>query len=72
MTGLMSPSYLGDGAYAGFDGHHVVLYTHDGVRETNRVCLDPATLQAFEAWLARHRANRAVTYVDLPGVEEPR
>lgn len=37
--------YLGDGVYADFDGYHIVLTTEDGVRVTNRICLED---QVFE------------------------
>jgi hypothetical protein len=30
--GLTHESYLGDGAYVGFDGYHVVIYTTDGIQ----------------------------------------
>lgn len=48
--------YLGDGAYVYLDPVGcVVLYTSDGIRETNRVVLEPEVLVAFERWLARLR-----------------
>lgn len=33
--------YLGDGAYAAFDGYALVLTTEDGIRATNTVVLEP-------------------------------
>ena len=50
---IKKEAYLGDGAYVHHDGHHVVLTTNDGIRETNRVCLEPACLRAFEEYLER-------------------
>lgn len=44
--------YLGDGAYVYADEFGaVVLYTSDGVRETNRVVLERDVLAAFSQWM---------------------
>jgi hypothetical protein len=43
--------YLGDGAYVDFDRHHIVLTTEDGVRETNRICLEDEVLLEFERYV---------------------
>lgn len=45
----MSKTYLGDGAYAEFDGYAIVLTTEDGIRATNRIVLEP------EVWSALSR-----------------
>ena len=34
-------SYLGDGAYAEFDGYHIVLTTSNGIQDTNTIALEP-------------------------------
>jgi hypothetical protein len=34
-------TYLGDGAYADFDGHSIILTTENGICETNRIVLEP-------------------------------
>ena len=39
--------YLGDGAYADFDGYHIVLTTSNGIENTNTICLEPAVVKAF-------------------------
>lgn len=45
-------TYLGDGAYAYIDPYGgVVIYTSDGISETNRVVLDPVVLATFVRWL---------------------
>jgi hypothetical protein len=44
--------YLGDAVYADFDGYHVVLTTEDGIRATNRICLDPDVLKALDRYVA--------------------
>ena len=44
-------THLGDGAYARYDGYSFWLYTHDGYRETNRVCLEPSVLGAFQEFV---------------------
>lgn len=33
--------YLGDGAYAKWEGNQLLIYTSDGIRITNRVYLEP-------------------------------
>lgn len=38
MSELISPCYLGDGVYASFDGHHLWLETHEGMK----IALEPA------------------------------
>ena len=40
--------YLGDGVYLDSDGYHYILYTSDGVRETNRIYLDPSVAKALK------------------------
>lgn len=45
--------YLGDGAYVGYDGYHVVIYTSDGVSVTNEVALEPKVLENFKEWIAK-------------------
>lgn len=48
--------YLGDGAYVYLSpSRNVVLYTSDGVIETNRVELEPDVLRSFDEWVVRMR-----------------
>jgi hypothetical protein len=51
--------YLGDGAYVRHDGWNVVLYTSDGLLETNAVCLEPDVLAAFEQYLVTLKSRLA-------------
>ena len=44
-------TYLGDGAYAEYDGYQFWIFTHDGYRETNRICLEPHVLRTFQAFI---------------------
>ena len=46
-------TYLGDGAYAHFDGYHVVLTANHGQPElaTDTVKLDPEAMLAFLKWI---------------------
>jgi hypothetical protein len=37
----MAKRYIGDGVYIDFDGYGIVLTTEDGIRETNRIVLEP-------------------------------
>jgi hypothetical protein len=50
-------TYLGDGAYARFDGFAVVLTTSDGIYNTNTIVLEPQVLVAFERWVAELRRS---------------
>lgn len=43
----MSETYLGDGAYLRTIPQGFELYTSNGIEETNRVVLEPATLSAL-------------------------
>ena len=42
--------YLGDGVYAAFDGHCVVLTTENGIETTNEIILEPEVLVALIAY----------------------
>lgn len=43
--------YMGDGAYAYMnEARQVVLYTSNGVEETNEVVLEPEVLEMFLNW----------------------
>ena len=44
-------AYIGDGAFVEFDGFAVVLSTEDGEQTTNRIVLEPDTLNALLEWL---------------------
>ncbi len=53
--------YLGDGAYVEFDDFGCIwLVTNDGIRDTNRVCLEPvvwATLMEYVDERRKHVAD---------------
>jgi hypothetical protein len=51
MQILNEKVYLGDGLYAEFDGYQIELYASDGIGKTNRVFLERAVLQSFEAYV---------------------
>ncbi len=51
--------YLGDAVYADFDGWFVVLTTGYGLKETNRICLEPDVMEAFLAWIIRLKDTAA-------------
>ena len=71
MSSFRKPpkAYLGDGAYADFDGMHVVLTTEDGRSETNRVCLEGSVLVAFEDYVRTLRAAIKAHDEGLDGAE---
>lgn len=45
--------YLGDGLYAQFDGHHIVLTAENGLRATDTVYLEPACVRAIARFARR-------------------
>jgi hypothetical protein len=53
----MNKEYLGDGAYINYDGFSIVLTTEDGISVQNTVVLEPYTVQAFENYIERLRAE---------------
>lgn len=71
----MPKEYLGDGAYADFDGYHVVLTTEDGRSIQNRVCLEPEVLHNFEQYVQRLKdfaaAWRAQEEAAVAGTQSP-
>lgn len=44
-------TYLGDGAYAEFDGYSVKLSTENGVETTNEIYLEPEVWEALKKWV---------------------
>lgn len=55
--GLTHESYLGDGAYVGFDGYYVVIYTTDGIQYTRPVYMEPGVLESFLRWSRDFRSR---------------
>jgi hypothetical protein len=53
----VSKTYLGDGAYVDFDGYALVLTTENGIRETNRIVLEPEVYAALLEYVARLKAD---------------
>jgi hypothetical protein len=51
-----SPAYLGDGAYAVFDGHQIWLRANHHSRNlcTGEIALEPGALAAFIRFAARY------------------
>ena len=44
---MSEKTYLGDGCYATFDGHGVILTTENGIETTNTVYLEPQVYGAL-------------------------
>lgn len=52
-------TYLGDGAYVKLtEFGDVVLYTTDGINQTNVVYLEPQCLEVFKLWLIQRKLYR--------------
>lgn len=49
-------TYLGDGLFADFDGHNVVLSAENGVFSHDTVYVEPSTLESFNRWHAQRIA----------------
>lgn len=49
---MKEKQYIGDGAYAEFDGYSVVLTTSDGMCNTNQVCMEPEVVKNFLRYFA--------------------
>ena len=49
---MKEKQYLGDGAFAEFDGNGIIVSTEDGERTTNRVYLEPDIAHNFLRYFA--------------------
>jgi hypothetical protein len=47
MNDRLRKVYLGDGAYAQYDGFAITLTTSNGMRDTNTIVLEPEVQKAF-------------------------
>jgi len=59
MGTLAWKAYLGDAVYVDFDGFALWLTTEDGLRETNRICLEPEVYRALTEYVARLKERAA-------------
>lgn len=57
MAYKLEKRYLGDGLYADYDGFQIVLTAENGIEATDRVCLEPEVLSAFEVYVADLRKS---------------
>ena len=48
---LKNAVYLGDGAYARWEDDRLILFTHNGIYQTNSVCLEPEVLASLLKFL---------------------
>lgn len=51
--------YLGDGAYADFDGFGIVLTTSNGIQDTNTIYLEPEVAESLKSFIVRIEELRA-------------
>jgi glycyl-tRNA synthetase (class II) len=47
--------YLGDGAYAEYDGFSLILTTYNGIEDTNTIYLEPELFQNLEEFVRKLR-----------------
>jgi len=45
--------YLGDGAYADYDGYHVWVTTSNGIYKTNEIAFEPEVMESFIAYWSK-------------------
>ena len=63
----MEEHYLGDAVYVSHDGYQLWLTTSDGIRETQRIALEPAVYAALLRYVRDHEtSHQHVTYRDSP------
>jgi hypothetical protein len=61
-------TYLGDGAYADFDGYAIVVTTEDGVSVTNRIVFENDVYENLVKFVEKLRADYQAS---LHGGKEP-
>lgn len=50
--------YLGDGAFAHYDGDMLILTTSDGRHDTNTIALEPEVWRALIRYVESQKAER--------------
>jgi hypothetical protein len=64
--------YIGDGAFASFDGFGIWLTTSNGIEDTNRVFLEPAVFEALLRFAAQHWDADAIANIVKATPARPR
>lgn len=62
--------YLGDGAYVRFTGYSFVLFTYDGITESNHVALEKNELNALDRFRKR-MADMMASRSEKKPVDDP-
>lgn len=44
-------TYLGDGVYASHDGYAIAIWTSDGIRQSEKIYLEPEVLAALDQFV---------------------
>jgi hypothetical protein len=57
MVPAYTKVYLGDGAYAEWDGYNLVLTTEDGTSKTNIIYLEADVLEQLKRFIAQVEAR---------------
>jgi len=58
MPERMPKEYLGGAVYMADDGYHMVLTTGDGIRDTNKICIEPIHFELLERYIKRFKKSR--------------
>jgi len=53
--------YLGDGAYAEYDGWNIIVTTSNGIHTTNEICFEPEVIDKLFKYVLEIRKAREDT-----------
>jgi hypothetical protein len=51
-------AYLGNSVYVTYDGYYLILTTENGLRETNRICLETEVYCALVNYVASLKSRK--------------
>ena len=50
---MRAKQYLGDSVYVDYDGYYLILTTENGIKESNRILLEPKVFEALKNYVDR-------------------
>jgi hypothetical protein len=54
--------YLGDAVYVKIDDFGIILTTEDGIKITNRIVLEPSTIDSLVTYIEKHKKLHNLAY----------